>query len=228
MGDPLRERLDEVVVPVEGRQRVLARLAREWPAIAAESPVTVPASDVHPATVPPRHKSPRWLQRGVLAGGVSALLLIGFAAWWTVPPRLEAQEIELAAVTSGMTVSAGLKGLREVSEVPYTWEWPRSFNTSLLRSARRVILPVQNREVVLLTFDLRRGRGRSVPGWLIVVPAHWLKTAPPAAEFLGGEFSYSPRHTATWWVEGDYAYACGLGTGDTRLFEACQPRHWAT
>jgi hypothetical protein len=217
MVDPLRERLNQVPVPADGRERVLARLAQEWQVLASEAPVDTPLS-----TVQSGRSSARWMRRGVLAASVSVVLVAAFATWWTAAPRLDAREIEIAAV------STGLAARREIPEVPYTWEWPRSFNASLLRSARRVLVPVRNSEVVLLSFDLRRGRGRSVPGWLIVVPAHWLKTAPPAGEFLGGEFSYSERHTATWWVEGDYAYACGLGSGDTRLFQACLPQHWAT
>lgn len=223
MRDPLRERLDQVPVPPEGRERVLAQLTREWQTISAMADHEGVAGSESAASVSrSMGRTVRRTRLWLSATGLSAALLIALGLWWSAAPRLDAREIEFAAIAAPSHLADSDTG------VPYTWEWPRSFNASLLRSARRVVINVHGREVVLLSFDLRRGRARPVPGWFVVVPARWLKTAPGVGEFLGGEFSYSARHTATWWVEGNFAYACVLGTGDTRLFEACLPQRWST
>ena len=79
----------------------------------------------------------------------------------------------------------------------------------------------------MLQFALRLRSG-VVQGRLVAVPVAWLTDVPPKSGYLSGSLRYVDRYAATWWVEGQYAYACCLTSADEQTFRSLQPRRVAT
>ena len=135
------------------------------------------------------------------------------------PARLDRAEVELASLGQAALLREGSAG------VPGAW--PASLDRRLLSGAVPAVVEVRGRLVEVIQFAFRRRNG-VVQGRLLIIPVASLADRPASTVYLSGSLRYVDRFAATWWVEGQFAYACCLTTAEEEAFRSLQPRRLAT
>ncbi len=201
------------------RQRLQTLLDSRW-SETTTPPANTPPATTQPATAPARRPSSRGrLTRRVLSVVAATLLVALFASLWLPSSRVERIVIERS------TLSASARLLAASS--PYQGVLPATFDSTLLQGAVSAYADASGLRVEVLRFAFRR-RSRVIEGRLLVVPARWLADVPQSASFPNGPLRYTDQFAATWWIEGDYAFACCLTTADEAAFRSLLPRRLTT
>jgi membrane protease YdiL (CAAX protease family) len=175
-----------------------------------------------PVGLPPR--SPGRINRTarrMALWSVAAMLLVGLVTLLlaTRPARLDRTEIELASLGQAARLQDGAARL--------SGAWPAALDRRLLNGAVPALVEIRGRQVEVIQFAFRRRTG-VVQGRLLILPLSSLAEVPASAVFLSGGLRYVDRFAATWWVEGQFAYACCLTTAEEEAFRSLQPRRLAT
>jgi membrane protease YdiL (CAAX protease family) len=152
---------------------------------------------------------------------VAAMLLVGLVTLLlaTRPARLDRTEIELASLAQAARLQDGA--------ARFSGAWPAALDRRLLNGAVPALVEIRGRQVEVIQFAFRRRTG-VVQGRLLILPLSSLAEVPASAVFLSGGLRYVDRFAATWWVEGQFAYACCLTTAEEEAFRSLQPRRLAT
>lgn len=165
-------------------------------------------------------KTRRWTRRVRVASVVAAgLLMVLLAAFWWPVTRVERLAIERSTLAGSAQLLA--------SAVPYSGALPASFDSRLLRGAVAAYADVSGLRVDVLRFSFRR-KSRVIEGRLLIIPVRRIVDVPGAASFPGGPLRYTDQFAASWWVEGDYAFACCLTTAEEAAFRALLPPRLTT
>lgn len=218
----LAGRDDELAEIAVGRSRLEAVLEARLSEISPESPVVgaLPEGTANVTSTPLKRPvgKRRWARRMTFAASI-CLLVVMLAVWWRPVSSVERVAVERATLAATARLLA--------SNHPYQGVLPSSVDGSLLRGAVPAYVEVENRRVDVLRFAFRQ-RTRVIEGRLLVIPVRMLADVPPATFFMGGPLRYTDQFAASWWVEGDFAYACCLTTADESAFRALLPRPWTT
>jgi hypothetical protein len=209
-----------------GAKARLLSLLESVPVDSSTGAHSSPAADTRsgaamPAARPALPKTSRRGVRRLVIWSVAALLLVGLGTFLLMsrPARLDRAEVELASLGQAALLREGSAG------VPGAW--PASLDRRLLSGAVPAVVEVRGRLVEVIQFAFRRRNG-VVQGRLLIIPVASLADRPASTVYLSGSLRYVDRFAATWWVEGQFAYACCLTTAEEEAFRSLQPRRLAT
>lgn len=219
-GSEFGRRDEDAAEIAAGRTRLQAVLdARLVDAPAVESSaVSAPREELPVPSLKRQGGRRRWVRR-IVAAASACLLVAMLVVWWRPVSSVERVTFERATLSASAQLLA--------SNRPYQGVLPSSVDGSLLRGAVPAYVEVENRRIDVLRFAFRQ-RSRVIEGRLLIIPVRMLADVPPATFFMGGPLRYTDQFAASWWVEGDFAYACCLTTADEAAFRALLPRRWTT